>query len=478
MKKHVLLLLAAATVPTGAGAQSGGPVATTTNGRVSGAVEDGVASWKGIPFAAPPVGALRWRAPQPPAKWSGVRPATEYSHDCMQKPFDGDAAPLGTPPAEDCLYVNVWKPAKAAGKLPVVFWVYGGGFVNGGSSPPTYSGANLARKGVVFVSFNYRLGRFGTFAHPALTRANEDKGLYANYGYLDQVAALRWTRANAAAFGGDPNNITVIGESAGGGSIHTLLSSPMTQGMIRQAVIMSGGAGEALMGGAPQSPAAELAAAEAVGVSFAEGKSIPADAPDALARLRALPADAVVDGMNIASMMRAPGGKRTYSSPIFDGKVSVVPLAAYREGRFNKVPVMVGATSGDIGGPNGPMIAGARRVSAALADTGVPVYSYRFSYVADSLRGTQTAPLAGHASDIPFFFDTQSVKYGAKTTARDNAMGGAISSYIAQFAKTGNPNGAGLPAWPRYDKAKDEIMDFALDGQPRAGRDPLTAPKP
>jgi para-nitrobenzyl esterase len=480
MKTCALLLplFAATALSTGALARTAAPVATTTSGKVSGAVEDGVASWKGIPFAAPPVGPLRWRAPQPPAKWPGVRAATEYSHDCMQKPFDGDAAPLGTPPAEDCLYLNVWKPADATGKLPVVFWVYGGGFINGGSSPPTYSGANLARKGVVFVSFNYRLGRFGTFAHPALTRANEDKGLLANYGYMDQVAALRWVRANIAAFGGDPANITAIGESAGGGSVHMLLTSPMTQGMVRRAVIMSGGAGEALMGGAPRDAAAEFAAAEAIGVNFAETKGIAAEAPDALARLRALPAETVVDGLNLGSMMRAVSGKRTYSSPIFDGKVSVVPLAAYREGRFNKVPVMVGATSGDIGGPTGPMVAGARRVSAALTDAGVPVYAYRFSYVADSIRGTAAAPLATHASDIPFFFDTQAVKYGAKTTARDKAMGGAISSYIAQFAKTGDPNGAGLPQWPRYDKAKDEIMDFALDGQPRAGRDPLTAPKP
>jgi para-nitrobenzyl esterase len=216
MKTCALLLplFAATALSTGALAQTAAPVATITSGKVSGAVEDGVASWKGIPFAAPPVGPLRWRAPQPPARWAGVRSTTEYSHDCMQKPFDGDAAPLGTPPAEDCLYLNVWKPVNATGKLPVVLWVYGGGFINGGSSPPTYSGANLARKGVVFVSFNYRLGRFGTFAHPALTRANEDKGLLANYGYMDQVAALRWVRANIAAFGGDPANITAIGESA------------------------------------------------------------------------------------------------------------------------------------------------------------------------------------------------------------------------------------------------------------------------
>ncbi|HZF46518.1 MAG TPA: carboxylesterase family protein, partial [Sphingomonadaceae bacterium] len=221
---------------TAGSAQQSSQVSIET-GALAGSLADGVESWKGIPFAAPPVGALRWRAPQQPAPWPGVRQASDYGNDCMQVPFPSDAAPLGTPPAEDCLYANVWKPAGAGGNLPVIVWIYGGGFVNGGASPPTYAGANLARQGVVFVSFNYRVGRFGTFAHPALTRANEDDGLLGNYGFLDQIAALRWVQRNVAAFGGDPRNVTIVGESAGGMSVHTLVTSPMARGLFAKAVV-------------------------------------------------------------------------------------------------------------------------------------------------------------------------------------------------------------------------------------------------
>jgi para-nitrobenzyl esterase len=186
-------------------------------------VDDGtVAAFKGIPYAAPPVGDLRWRPPQPASAWPGVRSAGEYGSDCAQLPFPGDAAPLGTPPAEDCLVLNVWAPSHAAGKkLPVMVWIHGGGFVNGGSSPAVYDGTQFAKRGIVLVSFNYRLGRFGFFAHPALTKENP-AGPLGNYGYMDQIAALQWVRRNVVAFGGDPTNVTLFGESAGGGSVLTL----------------------------------------------------------------------------------------------------------------------------------------------------------------------------------------------------------------------------------------------------------------
>ncbi len=464
--KTVLIALLAATVPaTAALAETAaGPVARTESGQARGSVEDGVASWKGIPFAAPPVGALRWRAPQPAAKWQGVRDATRYGHDCMQQPFGGDAAPLGTPPAEDCLYLNVWKPSGVAGKLPVVLWIYGGGFVNGGSSPPTYSGANLARKGVMVVSFNYRLGRFGTFAHPALTKANEDGGLAGNFGYLDQIAALKWVHRNIAQFGGDPANITVIGESAGGMSVHTVLTSPLSRGLVRRAVVMSGGDGQGMGALTP-------ATAEQIGAEFMAGKGIAPDDPQALAKMRALSAEQVTDGLGLMKLFQ--GGKRDFSSPFTDGRIVIDVPTAYRAGTFTKGPVMIGATSADIGGDAGSMITGVRTLGGAIARQGLPVYAYRFSYVAESLK----TPGAQHASDIPFFFDTQAIKYGPATTPRDNAMGNAISDYLVNFARTGNPNGAGLPQWPRYDPAADVIMDFAADGKPRVGRDPLTAGK-
>ncbi len=435
---------------------------TLDSGTIKGASEGGVLSWKGIPFAAPPVGALRWRAPQPPAHWQGVRDTTAYAHDCMQKPFIGDAAPLGTPPSEDCLYANVWRPASAARQLPVIVWIYGGGFVNGGSSPPTYSGAPLARKGVVFVSFNYRLGRFGSFIIPQLAQESSDAG---NYGYMDQIAALKWVKRNVAKFGGDPGNVTIVGESAGGMSVNTLLTSPMTSGLFARAVIMSGGDGAAIT---PGSGDAGRVDTQNKSVAFAQKLGIGADDPGALAKLRALPAETILDDLSLIQLFKSP---QTVPHPYADGKVAVATGPAYAVGAFRKVPVMIGATSEDIGGKDGMMIAGARRTASVIAGHGVPVYAYRFSYVAESQKATG----AGHASDIPFFFDTQDVKYGDKTTTRDNGMGDTISSYLVNFSRTGDPNGGTLKHWPRYDPAKDEIMDFAGNGLAEPKRDPWGA---
>jgi para-nitrobenzyl esterase len=206
---------------------------------VRGTAEDDIVSWTGVPFAVPPIGPRRWRAPQPVNPWNSILDAAAYRSDCMQKPFPSDAAPLGTPPAEDCLYANVWRPKAGGRKLPVAVWIYGGGFVTGGSSPLTYAGAELVRRGVVFVSSNYRVGRFGTFAHPALTRENADKGLLGNYGYMDQLAALQWVQRNARSFGGDPGNVTIIDESAGGMSVINWLTSPLGKGLFNKAVVMS-----------------------------------------------------------------------------------------------------------------------------------------------------------------------------------------------------------------------------------------------
>ena len=438
---------------------------STESGSLDGVQADGVLSWKGIPFAAPPLGALRWRAPQPVAKWTGVRTAKDYGHDCMQKPFPSDAAPLGTEPGEDCLVMNVWRPANiAAGKkLPVLVWIYGGGFVNGGSSPPTYSGAELAKQGIMGVSFNYRIARFGTFAHPQLTQANPDGGLLGNYGYMDQLAALKWIQRNIAAFGGDPKDVTIAGESAGGMSVHTLVTSPLTKGLFAKAVIMSGGDGGGMGPGGLQN-------AEKASLAFARKNGIAADDPQALAKLRALSAEQVTDGLSMMALF-APGGERTFASPFADGKLAVDAGQAYGSGNYAHVPMMIGATSADIGGNTGIMIAGARRISGQLAAQGRPVYEYRFSYVAESER----APGAGHATEIPYFFDTTAVKYGAKTTPRDIAMGKTTSAYLVNFVKTGDPNGAGLPAWPRYAKASDQIMDFAADGKAKVLKDPLAA---
>ena len=455
---HACFALANCMLPAAAIAQS--DLVATDSGSVLGTSEDAVLSWKGIPFAAPPVGPLRWRAPQPAPKWTGIRDADAYRNDCMQIPFPSDAAPLGMPPAEDCLYANIWRPAGVEAKLPVIVWIYGGGFVNGGASPPTYSGANIAKQCVMFVSFNYRVGRFGTFAHPQLTKENSDGGLLGNYGFMDQIAALKWVRRNIAAFGGDPENVTIIGESAGGMSVHTLVTSPLAKGLFARAVVMSGAAGATMSEDS-------LADVEQTGLAFAQSKGITAQDPQALAKLRALTAEQVTDGLNMMALFR-PEAVRTFASPFVDGKIAVAATAAYASGRFSKVPMMIGATSADMGGKTGIMIAGASKASGTIASQRVPVYAYRFSYVASSVSQLG----AQHATDIPFFFDTAATKYGDKVTSRDLAMSGTISNYIVNFAKKGDPNGAGLPQWPTYDRASDKLMDFTEAGLAVPQKDP------
>jgi para-nitrobenzyl esterase len=450
---RTIAIIAASLALAGA-AHAAAPRATIATGTLQGVEADHIISFKGIPFAAPPVGPLRWRAPQPARPWKGVRDASAYANDCMQLPFPSDAAPLGTAPAEDCLYANVWKPAGAKGKLPVMVWIYGGGFVNGGSSPPTYSGAELAKQGIMVVSFNYRLGRFGTFAHPLLTKADPDHGLIGNYGYMDQLAALEWVKRNIAAFGGDPAKVTIIGESAGGMSVHFLLTSPLAKDLFARAVVLSGGDG-AGMGDT------NLGAVEKIGVAFAASKGIGEEDPAALERLRALPAEQVVDGLNLATMGQS--ARRTLSGPFADGTLAVDVKAAYASGRFAHVPVMIGATSDDIGGPTGFMIKGSRDVAGVIAAKGVPVYYYMFDYVADSVRQPGTRG-ASHASDIPYFFDTVAIKYGAATTGNDRAAGTSVSSALLNFVKTGDPNDpAHKYGWSTFDGSQYAMVYFAAD---------------
>ena len=500
-----LLILTGAVLAVMAGVpQAADPkadVVTVQTGALRGLAQDGVVTFKGIPFAAPPVGDLRWRPPQPAAPWSGVRSASNFGHDCMQKPVPSDAAPLGTQPSEDCLVLNVWRPANAPSrKLPVMVWIYGGGFVNGGSSPAIYAGTEFAKRGMVFASFNYRLGRFGFFAHPALSKESPN-GLLGNYGFMDQIAALRWIQRNIEAFGGDPGNVTIFGESAGGFSVHTLITSPMAQGLFDKAIIQSGGGrsnltpGRRLRGGASGGPAS----GETVGLAFAKRVGIDGDDERALAALRRLPAETIVSGLNMMTMFDP-----TYSGPMIDGRVVVdEPGAIYRAGGGAKVPVMIGANSMDLGFPQGRtidevfapfgagnraraqsaydpsnsgdvrtvgllvasdrmMVEPVRFVAKTLSAQNRPAYAYRFSYVAESMRSSW--PGAPHATDIPFVFDTVAAKYGAALTAADAVMAELAIGYWSAFAKTGNPNGDSRPIWPAYDAAKDQILDFANSG--------------
>jgi len=476
---------------------------TIDTGSLQGTTAGGVISFKGVPFAAPPLGQLRWKPPQPVQKWRGVREATSYGPDCMQDPFPGDAAPLGVTPKEDCLYMNIWLPEKTepGKKLPVMVWIYGGGFVNGGASPTVYDGSEFARDGIVLVSFNYRLGILGYFAHPALSA--EQPGFPAvNYGIMDQIAALKWVQLNIGAFGGDPRNVTIFGESAGGMSVNMLLTSPLAKGLFQRAVIESGD-------GRPGMPARALTgsdSAESMGLALAKEHGIEGNGADALAKLREIPAEQ----LKLRMMMRSS----TYvGGPVVDGKLNLGdPTTLYAAGAGARVPVIVGANSADFGfargknldelfagfgpdehkarslynpdhstdfravsfkvGGDAGMIEPAREIARLLSARGQRVYEFRFSYVAESLRGK--VPGALHATEIPFVFDTVSSRYGKDTTAADEAAAKTMHKYWVAFAKTGKPEPAGESAWPAYNSKSDEIMDFTNAG-PLAGPDPWKA---
>ena len=484
------------------------PQVRIDSGALAGGRADGVASFKGIPYAAPPVGVLRWKPPQAPSPWKDLRPALSFGADCMQEPFPGDAAPLGVTPAEDCLYANVWAPlsARAGAKLPVMVWIYGGGFANGGASPAVYDGSEFARHGVVMVSFNYRLAHFGFFAHPALS-AEQSGGLLANYGLMDQLAALQWVKRNIAAFGGDPGNVTVFGESAGGMSVHVLMTTPLARGLFHKAIIESGagrgGLRDRPLSGGPES-------AEGRGLAFATKYGIEGEGAEALARLRAIPAAQIAKGLHMMTI----GADPTYvGGPVVDGRlVRGSPVALYAAGEGANVPVLVGANSADIGfapgrtldelfaafgadaaaaraaynpensdnlrliagriGGDLSMIEPARKVAQTLAARGQSVYEFRFSYVAESMRKDWAG--APHATEIPYVFNTVAARYGKDLTPADAAIAKTAIDYWTQFAKTGVPRAAGAPAWPRYQVATDQLLDFTTNG-PVAKADPWKA---
>ena len=491
-------------------AQDAAPLVVKTGaGAVKGAVRNDILSFKGVPYAAAPVGDLRWRPPQAVKPWSGVRPAADYGADCMQNPFPGDAAPLGVKPDEDCLYANVWRPAKAlSGKAPVMVWIYGGGYVNGGSSPAVYDGSEFAKAGIVFVSFNYRLGRFAYFAHPALSAEAKARGeSRADYGVMDQVAALKWVKANIAAFGGDPDQVTLFGESAGGGSVLTLMTTDSAKGLFQRAIVESGGGRRALLPmrhvSQDQGP---LLSAEKVGLSFAKAHGIEGEDAVALTKLRALSATEVTSGLNMMSI-----ADPTYvGGPIRDDDlIKAAPDAVMAAGKGSLVPLMIGANTMDIGffqakdkdalfasfGPDATaaralydpmgdaplaaltfavagdamMVEPARHFARLISSLGAPVYEYRFGYVASSMRDAW--PAAPHATEIPYVFKTVAARYGDKLTPADAAAAKSANAYWISFAKSANPGDAGGALWPRYDAKSDLILAFTPDG-PKAEKDP------
>ena len=498
------------------------PVVRVESGELQGVVDDGVASFKGIPFATPPAGDLRWRPPQPAAKWTGVRQAADFGSDCMQGRFGpppAAGAPTSPAPSEDCLFLNVWRPASAvsAAKLPVMVWIHGGGFVGGSGSFPMTSGVQFAKHGVVLVSLNYRLGRFGFFAFPALSheRPEETKG---NYAYMDQIAALRWVKRNIAAFGGDPNNVTIFGFSAGGVSVHSLLASPLARGLFHKAIAESAGSRDSVLTARPMredgvDPNYPVSA-ETIGITFARSMGIEGTDQAALGSLRALSAEQVLRGAPAPAGANAPSVETT---PILDGKlVTETAETAYKARRQPRVPLLLGSNSADTAGnrikattkeqlfarygqssaqakaaydPDGStdlaaLVARAnddfgqaepaRFAASAFAANGSPVYVYRFSYVQAAMR-EQLRAGAPHGGEIGYVFGTLTARPGTTLSPEDLAVARLAQSYWVNFARTGDPNGAGLPTWPRYDPAKDLIFDFRPDGTAGAGPDPRKA---
>jgi para-nitrobenzyl esterase len=491
------------------------------SGQLQGSEADGVISFKGIPFASPPVGEWRWRPPQPMPKWTGVRPAMEFGRNCMQGrggPPPGAGArpgvPLAPEPSEDCLYLNVWRPADSAARnLPVMVWIHGGGFVGGSGSSPNTSGVQFARQGVVLVALNYRLGRFGFFAFPGLSREypNENKG---NYAYMDQIAALQWVKRNITAFGGNPNNVTIFGFSAGGVSIHSLLASPQARGLFHKAIVHSGGSRDSVLtarplradGLDPNYPVS----AETIGIQFAKSMGIEGKDKAALAKLRGLSAEEVLRGAPPQPGVSVPSYETT---PILDGKlINETAETAYKARRQPRVPLIVGSNSADTAGnrikartkdqffarygrwsaeakaaydPDGttdlPTMVSranddfgqaepARFAANAFAANGSPAYLYMFSYVPTGMR-QQMRTGSPHGGDVPFAFGTLGVGRGGAPTPEDLAVSRIMQSYWVNFARTGDPNGAGLPTWPRHVTRKDQIFTFRPDGSAGTGPD-------
>jgi para-nitrobenzyl esterase len=475
---------------------SGAAAAQTTvaveGGQVRSVTQGGVEVWYGIPYAAPPVGDLRWRAPQPPLPWDGVLRAETYGPACTQPDVEFVS--------EDCLTLNVFRPAAAAaGPLPVMVWIHGGAMVRG--SAAIYPLQALAAQGVVGVSLNYRLGRLGFFAHPALATEGEVRG---NYGYLDQLAALEWVRDTIAAFGGDPGNVTIFGESAGGGSVLAHLVSPLSRGLFHAAILQSPGTPGAR---ASEIPAAPLAQAEAIALDYAATLGIDGRDARAAEALRALPAATLVDGASGEQVLAALARRTVVSGmamAILDGTfLPETPEAALRAGRQAPVPVMVGGNSRDLGlgvadstdalfarlgdraaaaraayDPTGAgsldelevqvfmdmtMLEPARHLADLVAGAGQPAWLYRFSYVPEAQRASMPGTL--HGMEIPYTLGVPTVIVGAAaTTEADRAMAAAASGYWVNFAKTGDPNGAGLPDWPHHDPASARLLNFMNEG--------------
>jgi para-nitrobenzyl esterase len=463
------------------------PKTPTEFGTLSGMRENGLSIYKGIPFATPPVGALRWRAPVPVAAWSGVRKADTFAPACMQ---EGVSMPGEAPPvvSEDCLYLNIWTPAKSAQeRLPVIVWIYGGGFINGSASMPLYWGDQLAHKGVIVVTIAYRLGPLGFLALPELTSESPHHSS-GNYGLMDQIAALEWIHRNIAGFGGNPNNVTIAGQSAGSMSVSVLMASPRAKGLFQRAIGESGGLFEPLQ----LAPKYLLANAEQDGEKYAASLGATS-----LQQLRQLPAKLLT------------GNANGIVHPVIEPYVlPVSPYESFASGKQNDVPLLLGSNMEEAralvdashvtaatfdsdlanswGALPAPLVAAypyktdaeAKLARLGLerdlrfgwdmwawarlqADTGKSsVYYYSFRqqppFPADSIYAGWGA---SHYVELWYVFDHLN-QQPWHWTAVDRRVADEMSSYWVNFAKSGNPNGSGLPQWPAFTNVDSKVLSI------------------
>jgi para-nitrobenzyl esterase len=467
----------------------------TTNGVLQGsAEEDGIRTFKGIPFAEPPVGDLRWKPPQPAKDWEGVRRADKFGPRAMQLPLFGDMVFRSSGMSEDCLYLNVWTPAKSAEEhLPVLVYFYGGGFVAGDGSEPRYDGASMAHKGVVAVTVNYRLGVFGFLAHPELTKESPHHAS-GNYGLLDQAEALRWVRRNIAAFGGDPKRVTIAGESAGSLSVSAQMASPLSKDLISGAIGESG----SVMGTLTPVPLAE---AEQKGLRFATDLGAKS-----LADLRKLPAEELLQGKSGAGVGRFPVAVDGYFLP-------KSPVELYAAGEQAHVPLLVGWNSEEAGYQGvlgreeptrenyakalkklyGDNAEEALKVYAAAADqdvkqaagdlagdrfigystwkwadlqgktSGKPVYRYLYAHPRPTMKG------AVHSAEIEYALGNLASNKVYAWTPDDNKVSKEMQEYFANFIKAADPNGSGLPKWPAANGGDGvQVMRIDIDSRAEA----------